>query len=64
MAYTEAGKMNKYDAGSLFSTGKPEKKMLDWTKLIEDKSFKRIRIEGVKDVWVAFRKLFGGRTDV
>ena len=64
MAYTEAGKMNKYDAGSLFSTGKPEKKMWDWTKLIEDKSFKRIRIEGVKDVWVAFRKLFGGRTDV
>ena len=40
-----------------------EKKLWDWTKLIEDKNFKRIRLSENKDIWPAFKKLFGGRQD-
>ena len=38
------------------------KKLWDWSKLAEDKTFKRIRIEESKDIWAAFKKLFGGKT--
>ena len=31
---------------------------------IEDKSFKRIRLEKVDSVWPAFKKLFGGQKNV
>ena len=60
MCYTEIGKQRDYEY-SLFSGGKPEKKLWDWTKLTEDKDFKRIRLIENRDIWPAFKKLFGGR---
>jgi sporulation protein YhbH len=61
MCYTEIGKLNNYNEYSLFSGGQPEKRLWDWTKLIEDKNFKRVRLEESKDIWPAFKKLFGGK---
>ena len=61
MCYTEIGKMRKYEYNNLFSGGTPEKKLWDWTKLTEGKSFKRIRLVENRDIWPAFKKLFGGR---
>jgi uncharacterized sporulation protein YeaH/YhbH (DUF444 family) len=29
--------------------------------LVEDKNFKRVRLEEHKDIWPSFKKLFGGR---
>jgi sporulation protein YhbH len=63
MCYTEIGKLHDYREYSLFSGTTPDKKLWDWTKLIEDKNFKRIRLEESKDIWPAFKKLFGGRSD-
>ena len=60
MCYTEIGKQRDYEY-SLFSGGKPETKLWDWTKLTEDKDFKRIRLIENRDIWPAFKKLFGGR---
>ena len=60
MCYTEIGKRN--DSGySLFSNNVPEKKLWDWTRIIEDNTFKRVRLEEHKNIWTAFKKLFGGR---
>ena len=61
ICYSEVGAFNKNEY-NLFNSG--EKKLWDWTKLIEDKTFKRVRLERVNQVWPAFRKLFGGRKDV
>ena len=62
MCYTEIGKLHNYSEYSLFAGGTTDKKLWDWTKLIEGKNFKRIRLEQNKDVWPSFRKLFGGKT--
>jgi len=62
MCYTEIGKLHRYDEYSLFSGTPAGKRLWDWTKLIEDKNFKRIRLEKNDDIWKAFKKLFGGRT--
>jgi len=61
MCYTEIGKQYGSEY-SLFSGTTTEKKLWDWTKLAEDKNFKRIRLEEHKDIWPAFKRLFGGRT--
>jgi hypothetical protein len=61
MCYTEIGKLNNYDEYRLFSGGSPEKRLWDWTKLIEDKMFKRVRLVEHKDIWSSFKKLFGGK---
>lgn len=64
ICYTEIGKLVSYNEfGGIFSSGgTPEKKLWDWVNLIEDKNFKRIRLEESKDIWPAFIKLFGGRS--
>ena len=62
MCYTEIGEMRHTSDYSLFSGNKVEKRLWDWTKLAEDKNFKRIRLAKSKDIWTAFKKLFGGRT--
>jgi len=63
MCYTEIGKLVSYGRDyALFGHGTPEKRLWDWTKLVEDKNFKRIRLEEHKDIWPSFRKLFGGRS--
>ena len=62
MCYTEIGKLHDYREYSLFSGSNPEKKLWDWTKLVEGKNFKRVRLEESKDIWPAFKKLFGGKT--
>ena len=62
MCYTEIGKLKKYQDYSLFAGGTPDKRLWDWTKLTEGKNFKRIRLEDHKDIWPAFKKMFGGRT--
>ena len=62
MCYTEIGALSKYEY-ALFGNSSGEKKLWDWTKLIEDKNFKRIRLSENKDIWPAFKKLFGGRQD-
>ena len=61
MGYTEIGKLQDYREYSLFAGGTVEKRLWDWTKLIEDKNFKRIRLKEHKDIWPSFKKLFGGR---
>tara|TARA_B100001094_G_scaffold141276_1_gene136902 strand:+ start:840 stop:2030 length:1191 start_codon:yes stop_codon:yes gene_type:complete len=62
MCYTEIGKLYSYKEYSLFASGgNPEKRLWDWVKLVEDKNFKRIRLEEHKDIWPSFKKLFGGR---
>jgi sporulation protein YhbH len=60
MCYTEIGRLRKHEY-SLFTGGSPEKKLWDWTKLAEGKNFKRIRLVENRDIWPAFKKLFGGR---
>ena len=62
MCYTEIGKLINTSEFGLFGGGTTEKKLWDWTKLAEDKNFKRIRLEESKDIWPSFRKLFGGRS--
>ena len=61
MCYTEIGKLHDYREYSLFAGGSTDKKLWDWTKLAEDKNFKRIRLEKSDDIWPAFKKLFGGK---
>jgi uncharacterized protein len=61
MCYTEVGKLHNYREYSLFAGGTPEKRLWDWTQLAEDKNFKRVRLEDSKDIWPAFKKLFGGK---
>ena len=62
MCYTEIGRLHDYREYSLFSGSTPEKRLWDWIKLAEDKNLKRIRLEESKDIWPAFKNLFGGRT--
>ena len=62
MCYTEIGRLQKYSEYSLFTNSGGEKKLWDWVRLAEGKSFKRIRLEEHKDIWPAFKKLFGGKT--
>jgi sporulation protein YhbH len=61
MCYTEIGKLYNYRDFNLFGGGSPEKRLWDWTKLVEDKNFKRIRLEEHNDIWPSFKRLFGGR---
>ena len=61
MCYTEIGKLYSYKEYSLFA-GSQEKRLWDWTKLVEGKNFKRVRLEESKDIWPAFKKLFGGKS--
>ena len=63
MCYTEIGEVRGVNDSFLFS-GKVEKKLWDWLKLIEDKNFKRIRIQTHDDIWVSFKKMFGGKNSV
>ena len=59
MCYTEVGEQRTSDY-SLYS-GQVEKKLWDWVRLAEGKTFKRVRITKSRDVWPAFKKLFGGK---
>ena len=60
IAYTEIGKLVDYSQHSLYTN--PEKRLWDWTKLVEDKNFKRIRLEESNDIWPSFKRLFGGKS--
>jgi sporulation protein YhbH len=62
MCYTEIGQLHDYREYNMFSGSEPVKRLWDWTKLVEDKNFKRIRLEQHKDIWPSFKKLFGGRS--
>ncbi|HCT54473.1 MAG TPA: sporulation protein YhbH [Balneola sp.] len=62
MCYTEIGTSSYPSEYRLFDGGTTEKRLWDWTKLIEDKNFKRIKINQSDDIWPSFKKLFGGRT--
>ena len=62
MCYTEIGKMRNTAEYNIFGSGEADKRLCDWTKLAEDKNFKRNRLTEHKDIWPAFKKLFGGRT--
>jgi sporulation protein YhbH len=61
MCYTEIGALYDYREMSLFSGADAEKRLWDWAKLAEDKNFQRIRLEESRDIWPAFKKLFGGK---
>tara|TARA_R110000868_G_scaffold128643_1_gene336863 strand:- start:5498 stop:6691 length:1194 start_codon:yes stop_codon:yes gene_type:complete len=61
MCYTEIGKMRGSGDYGLFSGTQVDKSLWDCTKPAEDKTFKRIRLQQSKDIWIAFKKLFGGR---
>tara|TARA_R110002126_G_scaffold131714_2_gene275599 strand:+ start:2909 stop:4102 length:1194 start_codon:yes stop_codon:yes gene_type:complete len=61
MCYTEIGKMFNYQEFTLYAAASGEKRLWDLTNSLEDKNFKRIRLEKSKDIWSAFKKLFGGR---
>ena len=60
MCYTEIGSERKYKEYNLFAGGTPDRRLWDRISILEDKSFKRIRLEKSKDIWTAFKKLFGG----
>ena len=62
MCYTEIGKLRVDSEYSLFSGGTSEKRLWDWVRLVEDKNFKRIRLLESKDIWPAFKRLFGGKS--
>ena len=64
ICYTEIGKLYSYNEyGGVFSQGRtPDKRLWDLVKLVEDKLFKRVRLEESKDIWPAFIKLFGGKS--
>ena len=62
IAYTEIGKLHDNSEYSLFAGGTTEKRLWDWTKLLETKNFKRIRLREHKDIWPSFKKLFGGKS--
>ncbi len=61
ICYAEAGERRGSEY-NLFNSG--EKKLWDWTRLIEGKTFKRVKLEKVNQVWPAFKKLFGGKNNV
>ena len=61
MCYTEIGKQSIYDNNSFLFTGTPERKLWDWLKLLEHSTFKRVRLVEHRDIWKAFKKIFGGR---
>ena len=59
ICYTEIGKRRVYDSNNfLFSA---EKKLWDYINPLEHQTFKRVRLIEHRDVWKAFKKLFGGR---
>ena len=60
MCYTEIGSESRDRDYNLFATGNPSSRLWDMILTVEDKNFKRIRLEKSKDIWVAFKKLFGG----
>jgi hypothetical protein len=62
MCYTEIGKMRGSSDYNLFSGVQVDKSLWDWTKLAEGKTLKRVRLQKSKDIWPAFKKLFGGKT--
>jgi hypothetical protein len=62
MCYAEIGRLHDYREYSLFSGSAPAKRLWDWMQMAEGKNFKRIRLEEAKDIWAAFKKLFGGKT--
>jgi hypothetical protein len=61
MCYTEIGQHAMRSEEDLFGNRRADKRLWDWVQLAEDKSFKRIRLTEHKDIWPAFKKLFGGR---
>ena len=61
MCYTEIGKLGNYRDYSLYTETMPGKRLWDWVMQVEDKNFKRIRLEESSHIWDAFRKLFGGK---
>ena len=63
MCYTEIDNRNNHDQYSLFGNTKTGKRLWDWLKLAEDKSFKRISLTNSKDIWPAFKRLFGGKSN-
>ena len=60
MCYTEIGTESRYSDLQIFA-GKADKRLWDLVKLAEGDNFKRIKLAKSKDVWPAFKKLFGGR---
>ena len=60
MCYTEIGPESRYKEYHSFTGTTPEPRLWDHLNMIEDKDFKRIRLEKSKDIWTAFNKLFGG----
>ena len=60
MCYTEIGTESQYSDLQIFA-GKADKRLWDLVKLAEGDNFKRIKLAESKDVWPAFKKLFGGR---
>ena len=63
MCYTEIDNKNHQDQYALFGNTTTGKRLWDWMKLIEDKSFKRISLTDSKDIWPAFKNLFGGKSN-
>jgi uncharacterized protein len=61
MCYTEVGPLSPYSDYALFSKGFGEKKLWDWMDHLENKSFKKVRLKESKDIWPAFKRLFGGK---
>ena len=61
MCYAEIGASALSEGYNLFGTGITRERLWDRTKPAEDSTFKRIRITQSKDIWKAFKKLFGGK---
>ena len=61
MCYTEVGPLAAYSEYALFSKGFGEKRLWDWMDHLEDKLLKKVRLQESKDIWPAFKRLFGGK---
>ena len=61
MCYTEIGKVRLDSGYSLYTGGVIEKRLWDWIDRAEDKRFNRVRLVQSRDIWPAFKKLFGGK---
>ena len=61
ICYTEIGEPSRYN-NSIFHDFESSKSLWDWMSMLEDSSFKRIRLVDHSDIWKSFKKLFGGKS--
>ena len=62
ICYTEIGELNKYDRLAVLQGFETSKTLWDWVTPLEDRGFKKTRLETHDDIWKSFKRLFGGKS--